>query len=46
LAHEDGEVVSLTHRPPLPPGNNLCVVIYIYAVIPQLTSDPANEFFG
>jgi hypothetical protein len=21
LAHEGGEVVSLTHRPPLPPGN-------------------------
>ena len=20
-AHEDGKVVSLTHRPPLPPGN-------------------------
>ena len=22
------------------------IYIYIYAVIPRLTSDPANEFFG
>jgi len=22
VAHEGGKVVSLTHRPPLPPGNN------------------------
>ena len=26
--------------------NSSDIVIYIYIVIPRLTSDPANEFFG
>ena len=25
---------------------HVCVCIYVYIVIPRLTSDPANEFFG